>query len=152
MQETSRRASRVLPAMPEQDNGQQTAQLRRQLQEQTTEIATLKVISFPTLEFSKPLCLEDACMPCNCDAGMDASWHSCYCHEHEWAHRRMEVKRGGHQLKPLSGADPLTLLQEQVRQLQSALKAAFRIQEGAPSALHSTISATEPADAQPAAP
>jgi len=46
MQEISRRASRALPAMPEQDNGQQTAQLRRQLQEQTTEIATLKVKFF----------------------------------------------------------------------------------------------------------
>lgn len=68
--------------MPEQDNGQQTAQLRRQLQEQTTEIATLKVMSFQIFDFSEPLRLEDACMPRICDARMHASWHSWYCQKH----------------------------------------------------------------------
>ena len=42
VKEGGRRASRTLPAMPELDSSQ-TAQLRRQLQEQTSEIAALKV-------------------------------------------------------------------------------------------------------------
>ncbi|CAL5223992.1 g6605 [Coccomyxa viridis] len=40
-QESSRRSSRTLPAMPDLESSQ-TAQLRRQLQEQTNEIAALK--------------------------------------------------------------------------------------------------------------
>ena len=41
LQESGRRTSRTLPAMPEQE---QNAHLRRQLQEQSNEIAALKVL------------------------------------------------------------------------------------------------------------